>query len=213
MRYCEKCGFVMDEFFPGRNCQNCPVCHGVWSEDDMTALKYAELSEAEKDAYDEQLLNRIKSNPHFDEDTFYLCGNSTESGGFWGGFRLDKMIKMRPDLSQEKINEVYEERKANEPFQPFPKIDWEKARETAAYYELEHAESKRRREELIKGYNGKPPKSPAEREHIPRCPICQSTRLSKISTGRKILEAGFGGIWGMDVMGKTYECRNCGSKF
>ena len=57
MRYCEKCGLVMDEFSYWRDNQNCPICSGVWSEDDMTALKYAELSEEEKDEYDEQLLN------------------------------------------------------------------------------------------------------------------------------------------------------------
>ena len=114
---------------------------------------------------------------------------------------MDKFARF--EGHEEDAQYLLEERKANEPFKPFPKIDWEKARETAAYHELEHAK-------IAMGYYNK---SPEEREHIPRCPVCQSTRLSKISTGRKILEAGFGGIWGMDVMGKTYECRNCGSKF
>lgn len=57
----------MDEFDVGRDEQNCPICGWMWSEDDMTALKYAELSETEKDAYDEQLINLIKSSPDFDE--------------------------------------------------------------------------------------------------------------------------------------------------
>ena len=70
MRYCEKCGYVMDEFSIWRDEQNCPGCSGVWSEDDMTAIKYAGLSEAEKDAYDEQLLNLIKNSSVFDEHFF-----------------------------------------------------------------------------------------------------------------------------------------------
>lgn len=202
MRYCEKCGFVIDEFDPYRDEQNCPGCGGVWLEDDMNALKYAELSEKEKDAYDKKLLKRIKRNPHFNEFFFKIYGNSTENGGFWAGFRVEKMVKMRPDFPQEKLTKIYEYRKANEPFKPFPEIDWEKAHQHAVQSELKYVEW------LAEGS-----KSPEEKEHIPRCPICQSTRLSKISTGRKILEAGFGGIWGMNVMGKTYECRNCGSKF
>lgn len=208
MRYCEKCGYVMDEFDYYRDRQNCPGCGGIWSEDDMTALKYAELSEAEKDAYDEQLLNRIKSNPHFREDKFYSFGNATENGGFWGGFRVDKYARF--ECKRENAKSLLEERKENEPFKPFPEIDWEKAHQHAVESETRHAKAEREYEEMLASYNGKLPK---EREHIPRCPICQSTRLSKISTGRKILEAGFGGIWGMNVMGKTYECRNCGSKF
>ncbi|MCM1246094.1 MAG: hypothetical protein NC293_10680 [Roseburia sp.] len=201
MRYCEKCGYVMDEFNPYRSSQNCPVCGGLWSEDDMTALKYAELSETEKDAYDEQLLNRIKSNPNFDEGRFYSYGLSTENGDFWAGFRVDKFSQF--EGREEDAQYWREERKKNEPFKPFPEIDWKKANQKAE-------ESERKLAEWNTSYKNK---SPEEREHIPRCPICQSTRLSKISMGRKFLEAGFGGIWGMDVMGKTYECRNCGSKF
>lgn len=197
----------MDEFSYYRDSHNCPACSGVWSEDDMTALKYAELSEAEKDAYDEQLLNRIKNSPHFDEDMFYSKGNSTENGDFWWGFRVDKFARF--EGHEENARHLLEERKKNEPFKPFPEIDWEEAHQYAMEREARYAESARRYEEMLMSRNGTPP----EREHIPRCPICQSTRLSKISTGRKILEAGFGGIWGMDVMGKTYECRNCGSKF
>ncbi len=83
MRYCEKCGYVMDEFDPERDDQNCPVCSFVWSEDDMTALRYAELSESEKDAYDEQLLNLIRRSPYFNESAHRNC--STKDGQWWGG--------------------------------------------------------------------------------------------------------------------------------
>lgn len=82
MRYCERCGCVIDEFDPYRDDQNCPVCSGVWSEDSMTALEYAKLSDSEKDNYDDKLLTLIKSNSKFDESMHQNC--STEDGQWWG---------------------------------------------------------------------------------------------------------------------------------
>lgn len=86
MRYCEKFGFVMDEFSYWRDEQNCLICSWVWSEDDMTALKYAELSETEKDAYDKQLINLIKSSSKFSESSHNIVQQRMERGG--GGLEL-----------------------------------------------------------------------------------------------------------------------------
>lgn len=47
----------------------------------------------------------------------------------------------------------------------------------------------------------------------PKCPICQSTNLSKISTLKKATKIGLFGIFGAGDVGKTYKCNNCGSKF
>lgn len=203
MRYCEKCGLVMDEFSYWRDEQNCPICSGVWSEDDMTAIKYAELSEPEKDAYDEQLLNLIKSSPIFDEHSFYLNGNSTETGEFWSDFRVDKWRKLDSTVPVEQIDETIEDRKNREPFKPFPPIDTVKAREVAEYAEIVHKKIK------SGYYNNKP----VESNNVPRCPICQSTNLSKISVFKKATKIGLFGIFGAGDVGKTYKCNNCGSKF
>lgn len=201
MRFCAKCGYVMDEFDSCRDQQNCPGCGWIWLEDDMTALKYADLSERKKDAYDKRLLKWIKRNQYFNESLYKFYGNTTEDGGFWTGFRIDKLAEF--ECKKDKIKPLLELRKGNIPFKPFPEIDWEKAHQHAVEAEHEYMEL------VFEEYY----KSLEERENVPRCPICQSTKLAKISTGRKILEGGFGGIWGMDIMGKTYECRNCGSKF
>lgn len=49
---------------------------------------------------------------------------------------------------------------------------------------------------------------------IPRCPICGSANINKISIGsRAVKTAAFGVIGGVDDAGKTYKCGNCGSKF
>ena len=47
----------------------------------------------------------------------------------------------------------------------------------------------------------------------PKCPICQSTNLSKITTLQKTGKIALFGIFGMGDNGKTWKCNNCGSKF
>lgn len=48
---------------------------------------------------------------------------------------------------------------------------------------------------------------------IPHCPICGSTKLSKISGAKKAIKIGLFGIFGAGDLGKTWKCENCGSKF
>ncbi|MCF2554419.1 hypothetical protein [Faecalicatena contorta] len=50
-------------------------------------------------------------------------------------------------------------------------------------------------------------------KNIPRCPICQSTNLSKITTTKKATKIGLFGILGTGDISKTWKCNNCGSKF
>ena len=49
--------------------------------------------------------------------------------------------------------------------------------------------------------------------NTPKCPICQSTNLSKITTIQKAGKIALFGIFGMGDNGKTWKCNNCGSKF
>lgn len=189
----------MDEFDDYRDEQNCPVCSGVWSEDDMTAIQYANLSELEKDVYDEQLLKLIKNSPIFDESMHHNC--STNDGQWWGGFRVDKYIKF--ETEERIIKSLLERRKANEPFKPFPKIDTVKAREVALDAEITH-------KAIERGYYNQ---NTNEQETIPKCPICSSTNLSKISTVKKATKVGLFGLFGAGDVGKTWRCNNCGSKF
>lgn len=49
---------------------------------------------------------------------------------------------------------------------------------------------------------------------IPKCPICGSTNVNKITVGsRAVKTAVFGVAGAVDDSGKTYKCENCGSKF
>lgn len=49
--------------------------------------------------------------------------------------------------------------------------------------------------------------------NVPKCPICQSTNLSKITATKKAMKIAAFGIFGMGDNGKTWKCHNCGSKF
>lgn len=49
---------------------------------------------------------------------------------------------------------------------------------------------------------------------IPKCPVCGSTNIKKITmTTRAVKTATFGVVGAVDDAGKTYKCENCGSKF
>lgn len=50
--------------------------------------------------------------------------------------------------------------------------------------------------------------------NIPKCPICGSTNINKITlTTRAVKTAAFGVVGAVDDAGKTYKCGNCGSRF
>ena len=47
----------------------------------------------------------------------------------------------------------------------------------------------------------------------PKCPICGSTNLKKITGTRKAMKIGMFGLFGAGDLGKTYQCGQCGAKF
>lgn len=53
-----------------------------------------------------------------------------------------------------------------------------------------------------------------KRNCVPRCPVCGSSNIGKITVAKRAAKtAVFGAIGAMDDMGKTWKCNNCGSKF
>lgn len=193
MRYCEKCGYVMDELDSQRDKQNCPICSGIWSEDDMTSLKYAELSETEKDTYDKQLLEIIENSPKFCKFDF---NSSPQNGNFWKGFRIEKYLRFEHE--ERIVKNVINRRKANEPFKPFPPIDTVKAREVAKDAEIAH-------KAIERGYyNNKPAEN-----NVPKCPTCSSTNLTRISTTAKVVNVALFGLLGQKRK-HQFKCNNCG---
>jgi len=48
---------------------------------------------------------------------------------------------------------------------------------------------------------------------LPRCPVCNSVMLKKISATSKFLAAAALGSFALPYNSKTYECKNCGCRF
>lgn len=61
-------------------------------------------------------------------------------------------------------------------------------------------------------YERKHPK-PSVEPSVPRCPICGSSNLSKITNWGKAKKAFFFGVMAASEMSKTWKCNNCGSTF
>mgnify|MGYP001106888429 CR=1 FL=1 len=51
-------------------------------------------------------------------------------------------------------------------------------------------------------------------QNIPKCPICGSINIKKITITRRVMKTAlFGTLGVVDDAGKTYQCNNCDSKF
>lgn len=50
-------------------------------------------------------------------------------------------------------------------------------------------------------------------KNVPKCPICGSTNLEKISLGNKAGSVAAFGVFAVGHVSKTYKCKSCGSKF
>lgn len=98
----------------------------------------------------------------------------------------DRLIQKKLKLTQNQFEEL--------------KVEWSKIRKEVdrEYYaqRLAHRNEQRR-----------------VSKNTPKCPICQSTNLSKITTVQKAGKIALFGIFGMGDNGKTWKCNNCGSKF
>lgn len=55
--------------------------------------------------------------------------------------------------------------------------------------------------------------TPTTPTNVPKCPICGSTRLEKISLTNKIGSVALIGVFAVGHITKTYKCKNCNAKF
>lgn len=79
--------------------------------------------------------------------------------------------------------------------------------ETAEYYKNQIYELQAKNLKVIQ-------KEKDKVNFIPKCPICGSTNIKKITITTKATKTvAFGVIGAIDDAGKTHKCENCGSKF
>lgn len=57
------------------------------------------------------------------------------------------------------------------------------------------------------------PDATSRPKHVPKCPICGSENLTRLTTMKKTAKIALVGIYGLGDCGKTWKCNNCGSKF
>lgn len=57
------------------------------------------------------------------------------------------------------------------------------------------------------------PDATSRPKHVPKCPICGSENLTRLTTMKKAAKIALVGIYGLGDCGKTWKCNNCGSKF
>lgn len=50
-------------------------------------------------------------------------------------------------------------------------------------------------------------------QYIPKCPICHSPKIHKITTAKKVSRVAMFGIFSLPKIGKEWKCDNCGSEF
>ena len=106
------------------------------------------------------------------------------------------------------INEV-----ANNPLFSIEEYNKQVQKKRQSYYETVEYHNKQIGEQQAKNL-AQMQKEKDKQNCIPKCPICGSTNVNKISIGsRAVKTAVFGAVGAVDDTGKTYKCGNCGSRF
>lgn len=50
-------------------------------------------------------------------------------------------------------------------------------------------------------------------QYVPKCPICHSPKIHKITTAKKVSRVAMFGIFSLPKIGKEWKCDNCNSEF
>lgn len=196
MKYCLRCGEICAEnsnqsyYYDNK----CDCCGYKLTEDDMTPEKYNILSEDEKDKYEQNLLEIIQNSSVFDE-RLYNMYNKYGTSNFYYYFRFDKFEKMTGKKAGRKLT-LEEEEEITQ------RLDREYGKNSPAYQQA-----------VVQNCINAERSRKQEGSNTPKCPICQSTDLSKISAVKKATKVGLFGVFGAGDIGKTWKCNNCGSKF
>lgn len=80
-------------------------------------------------------------------------------------------------------------------------------------YEYNYEQEQQKTEDYYNKLQQKTRQKTNNQLNKPKCLICQSTNLSKITVAQKAGKITLFGIFGMGDNGKTWKCNNCGSKF
>lgn len=197
---CESCG---TSFLPNvvRELENCPVCgKPLWSLDDEENIELDEelsfgegVELGENDSFDEEKIDfwwYEIDEPSVDESVKgRVYTNCAKCGHFVGSVpypiaRTNDYLLIDSRIS-DKCGHCGSELK-NHILSKRP-TDWV---------------DPRKRDMWVKDY-----------KNIPKCPICSSTKIHKISMTNKAASALVFGVLSAGHVSKTYKCDTCGAKF
>lgn len=185
--YCEKCGFVGYVLFR-KKCKNC-----------NTKLKI--LSE------------RIKQKYNIFNDDWAEIGkklnafsNLTLIGTFNEELNLREELLLRTNKFV--MNEL-----SNNPLFSMEEFENQVQKQRQINYELTEYHQKKVNDRISEN-TARIQKESDKVNCIPKCPICGSSNIHKITVStRAVKTAAFGLAGAVDDAGKTYKCGNCGSDF
>lgn len=136
------------------------------------------------------------------------CGNLFTKVGFADGIKLIKMNRNQKDK--------WIENKLGHPLKKEEVVKREQycKNQMQEFNQRKEAEQAKRKEEQEAKFKAMTQKALDKTNCIPKCPICDSTNINKITpTTRAVKTATFGVVGAVDDAGKTWKCGNCGSRF
>lgn len=143
-----------------------------------------------------------------DDNSCPICGNKFTKVGITDSLKLNHMDRQQIiKWAEKKIGHPLNKEDLAKQQKHIDKVLQEfnqrKEAEQAKLKEVREAKLKQRTQQILDRTNC-----------IPKCPICGSTNINKITlTTRAVKTATFGVVGAVDDAGKTWRCGNCGSKF
>lgn len=150
-------------------------------------------------------------NPMLDDSNYHcpVCNTIFTKLGFIDGYKMGNLNgDQRAQWAEKKFGHPISEEMHNlrREYQKNSRLNRQKQEEEQRRLEEEREAYERRVMQSTRLLSGG--------INVPKCPVCGSTNLKKISlTTRAVKTAAFGTIGAIDDAGKTYKCGNCGSKF
>lgn len=107
MKYCLKCGAIYADSYDEYERETCRNCGMILTLDENTTEEqFLQMTDSEKDAYEDNILSMCKRSEFFSEKSFkYHCANKDEF--YYEYFRFDKYEELTGEKAHTKENELY----------------------------------------------------------------------------------------------------------
>lgn len=188
MKYCLKCGGIVADNSTSKDRTSCAECGTPYEEDGMTGMMFEVLSENEKQKYADALFLKIKNSTKFDEKLFNDNIRRYGEASLYESWWYDKAEQLGARFILR--YETDEERKK--------RLDREYGKNSPAYQQAIVEQCIQAERKMIQ-----------ESSNIPKCPTCNSTNITRISTTSKVVNVAMFGFLGQKRK-HQFKCKNCG---